>query len=61
MSMAATHAPIQVDESLDDVDSAYGGDDDQRSETTTLCSAITKYVYDNGRRYHAYRYGAYWY
>jgi hypothetical protein len=52
--------PIHVDESMNDDDSSYGDDGDQASETTSLYSAITKYVYENGRRYHAYRAGAYW-
>jgi hypothetical protein len=51
---------IRVDESLDDEDSSYGDDSDRESQTTSLYSAITKYVYENGRRYHSYRYGTYW-
>lgn len=30
------------------------------SERTSLRSSITDYVYENGRRYHAYRDGEYW-
>jgi hypothetical protein len=31
------------------------------SDTTSLKSEITAYRYENGRRYHSYREGAYWY
>ena len=31
------------------------------SDTTSINSAITAYRYENGRRYHAYKDGAYWY
>jgi hypothetical protein len=58
--MAAAESPIRVDESLADSDSAYGDDTDRESETCTLYSAITKYVHENGRRYHSYLYGTYW-
>ena len=59
--MAAPDNPtIRVDESLDDTDSSYGDENDRESQTTSLYSAITKYVYENGRRYHSYRYGTYW-
>ena len=61
-SMAATDNPtIRVDKSLGDTDSSYGDDSDRESQTTSLYSAITKYVCENGRRYHSYRYGTYWY
>jgi hypothetical protein len=42
-----------------DRDSAYG-DSDVESETTSLRSAVYSYIYENGRRYHSYRAGAYW-
>jgi hypothetical protein len=58
---ALTPAPISVDESLNDADSSYGGEGDAVSETTSLYSAITNHVYENGRRYHSYRAGSYWY
>lgn len=60
MAAPETDTPIRVDEALDDADSSYGGESDVTSETTSLYSAITKYVYENGRRYHSYRYGTYW-
>lgn len=41
----------------DDVDSALG--DDIESFTTSLVSSVTNYRYENGRRYHAFRDGAY--
>lgn len=31
------------------------------SDTTSLNSEITSYRFENGRRYHAYKEGAYWY
>lgn len=43
-----------------DVDSAYDGDSSRESETQTLASFITDYHWENGRRYHAYKDGAYW-
>ena len=42
-----------------DRDSAYG-ESFQPGDTVSITSAITKYRYENGRRYHAYRDGAYW-
>ncbi len=58
----AIEASIQVDSDLgdrSDADSSYGCDDDRES-TTSLYSSITRHVYENGRRYHSYRQGAYW-
>jgi len=49
---------IQIDDYSDN-DSSYGGGD-AASETTSLRSSIARYVYENGRRYHSYRAGAYW-
>lgn len=34
--------------------------EDSASEITSLRSSITNYVYENGRRYHGFREGAYW-
>jgi hypothetical protein len=42
-----------------DRDSSYG-DSDAASETTSLRSAVLNYIYENGRRYHSFRAGAYW-
>lgn len=46
------------------VDTAYPeGDFDaasSASESTSLRSSILDYVYENGRRYHAYHAGEYW-
>ncbi|KAK4150682.1 S-adenosyl-L-methionine-dependent methyltransferase [Chaetomidium leptoderma] len=58
-----THAPLQVDHDLeddddDDADSAYGSLAGS-SGTGSITSSITNYVYENGRRYHAYRSGQY--
>ena len=44
----------------DDADSAYGEDSFIGDDTKTLSSYITEYRYEFGRRYHAYRDGAYW-
>lgn len=44
----------------DDTDSAFGGDSFIGDETKTLSEYITEYRYEYGRRYHAYRDGAYW-
>ncbi|KAF2425830.1 S-adenosyl-L-methionine-dependent methyltransferase [Tothia fuscella] len=41
----------------DDVDLAFG--DDSASYTTSLKSSITNYIQENGRRYHAFKDGAY--
>ncbi|KAK3986961.1 S-adenosyl-L-methionine-dependent methyltransferase [Cladorrhinum sp. PSN332] len=56
------HVPLQVDDLSEDdrsdADSAYasiGGS----SRTGSITSSITNYVYENGRRYHAYRSGQY--
>lgn len=53
--MADIGANIAIDS--DDTDSAFG---DTASDTTSLKSAILNYKYRNGRRYHAYKEGAYW-
>lgn len=34
--------------------------DDNASDTTSIDSGVTKYRYENGRRYHAYKDGSYW-
>merc|ERR1711913_42000 len=54
--MADIEAQVAVDS--DETDSAFG--DDSASETTSLKSAVFNYKYRNGRRYHAYKEGAYW-
>lgn len=42
----------------------YSDDDNyaesSASELSSLRSSITDYVYENGRRYHAYHAGSYW-
>ena len=48
--------PVNDDEGLD---SAYG-EGDEASETHSLLSAVTNYVYENGRRYQSYRSESYW-
>jgi ubiquinone/menaquinone biosynthesis C-methylase UbiE len=57
---AQTPAPanIEIDAGgSEDNDSTYG--ESISSLTTSLTSSITNYQYENGRRYHAYREGAY--
>ncbi|KAF2237885.1 S-adenosyl-L-methionine-dependent methyltransferase [Viridothelium virens] len=44
-------ALIQVEDNWDDTDSAYN--DETQSYTTSLKSSVTKFEYENGRRYHA--------
>ncbi|KFY98152.1 hypothetical protein V498_01618 [Pseudogymnoascus sp. VKM F-4517 (FW-2822)] len=55
-------APLQIDEQeegeSDDADPAYG--DSVASSSTSLASSITRYQYENGRRYHAYKQGEYY-
>lgn len=52
---------IQVDDHLSETDSSYGEEADKQSQTTSLRSSIYNFVYENGRRYHTYRQGVYWY
>ena len=46
---APTH--IQAEDRWDDADSAF--DDETQSYTTSLKSSVTKFEFENGRRYHA--------
>lgn len=50
-------ANIQVDFDAPEADESFG---DDALSTKSLHTAITKFVYENGRRYHSYRQGAYW-
>ncbi|KAL4889937.1 S-adenosyl-L-methionine-dependent methyltransferase, partial [Aspergillus ambiguus] len=55
--------PMEVDDDYgtevdDDPTSDYA--EDFPSDTTSLNSMITSYRFENGRRYHAYKDGAYW-
>lgn len=50
---------LEVDNTQDDNSSVFS--DDYQSELTSLRSSIMDYRYENGRRYHAYRAGSYWY
>lgn len=54
--MTDKSASIVVDTHSDDDNYA----ESTASELTSLRSSITDYVYENGRRYHAYHAGAYW-
>lgn len=46
-----------MEEDNDDVDSAIGSE--TRSRSVSIASSVLNYRYENGRRYHAYREGAY--
>jgi hypothetical protein len=48
------------DDRDDDIDSAFDEESLLSNETSSLSSYITNYRYEHGRRYHAYRDGAYW-
>ncbi|KAL5352249.1 hypothetical protein ACLOAV_002196 [Pseudogymnoascus australis] len=50
--------PLAEPGESDDADSAYG--DSVASSSTSLASSITRYQYENGRRYHAYKQGEYY-
>ncbi|KAH7058598.1 S-adenosyl-L-methionine-dependent methyltransferase [Macrophomina phaseolina] len=54
---APVQATIEVDETLEDRDSAYG--DDLRSYTTSIASSVEAYPWIHGRRFHAYKEGKY--
>jgi len=60
MRLAAMSSPseIVIDSEID-TDSAYS--ENPQSETTSLRSSVFNYHYENGRRYHAYHSGSYWY
>jgi len=51
---------IEAEDSVssDDNESAYGSG--APSDTTSLASEVRAYIYENGRRYHAYSEGHYW-
>jgi hypothetical protein len=55
----ATEQQAEANEE-DDLDSAYDSESLLGDDTVTLASYITDYRYEHGRRYHAYRDGAYW-
>lgn len=50
--------PVEVDDAASDRDSSYN-DASSASYATSLSSSIMNYKYQNGRRYHAFREGAY--
>ncbi|KJK67812.1 Methyltransferase domain protein [Aspergillus parasiticus SU-1] len=50
---------LEVVEVDTDAESGYG--ESAQSEWTSLRSSIMNYHYENGRRYHAYHAGSYWY
>jgi hypothetical protein len=54
MTDATAHIAVDANPE-DEFDSQSSG-----SERTSLRSSILDYVYENGRRYHAYHAGEYW-
>ncbi|KAL3461116.1 S-adenosyl-L-methionine-dependent methyltransferase [Aspergillus heterothallicus] len=56
------NAPPAAEEGHLEIDSDVASDyqEDFASDTTSLNSMITSHRYENGRRYHAYKEGAYW-
>lgn len=44
-----------------ETDSTFGGGDSLASSTVSIRSEITKYHFEHGRRYHAYKAGSYLY
>ncbi|KAL2198336.1 S-adenosyl-L-methionine-dependent methyltransferase [Corynascus similis CBS 632.67] len=55
--MTEAEANIEVDETAGEVDSVIG--DDVSAFTASITSSILNYPVENGRRYHAFRAGAY--
>ena len=56
--LSGEHDTLEADDH--DRDSTFGGDRDSlASSSTSLISGITKYQFENGRRYHAYQAGKY--
>ncbi|KAK2806173.1 hypothetical protein FQN50_005896 [Emmonsiellopsis sp. PD_5] len=55
-------AGVEIDEgkNFTDTDSAFG-DNDGQSATLSLASSVMRYRYENGRRYHAFRAGSYFF
>ncbi|KUJ08759.1 S-adenosyl-L-methionine-dependent methyltransferase [Mollisia scopiformis] len=51
-------APMEVGDDEDN-DSAYDPEDGNASDTTSLSSSVSKYRFENGRRYHGYKDGLY--
>ncbi|RKK34310.1 hypothetical protein BFJ68_g17505 [Fusarium oxysporum] len=51
-------ADLQVDDDLED-DSAYAASEASASFVSSINSSVFRYKYENGRRYHAFREGAY--
>ncbi|KAM5343699.1 hypothetical protein ACJ41O_012236 [Fusarium nematophilum] len=50
---------LQVDDDVQENDSAYEESDGSSSYLSSLNSSVFNYKYENGRRYHAFREGAY--
>lgn len=57
----ANHEEIEQSILVDFEQDSTLGDDDNVSETMSLRSSVMEHVYENGRRYHSFRQGAYWY
>lgn len=62
MSGPATAQNVQQVRAIqpEDHDSTYAEEDDVSSLTQSVRSSIFDYKYENGRRYHAFKEGAYW-
>ncbi|KAJ5081276.1 S-adenosyl-L-methionine-dependent methyltransferase [Penicillium alfredii] len=58
-ALAVPPSYLRLDDDSD-TDSAYGEDSLLRDDTRTLATYMTEYRYEFGRRYHAFRDGAYW-
>jgi len=60
MATEPTEPTIEVGEEENaDTDSAFDPNDETASDTTSLSSSVSKYRYENGRRYHGYKDGLY--
>lgn len=58
MAPTDVHIEVEDQQSLEsDTDSALGSE--TASSTTSIASSVLNYQYENGRRYHAFRSGAY--
>ncbi|KAI8664798.1 hypothetical protein NCS56_00913700 [Fusarium sp. Ph1] len=55
----APDRPLEVDDNPHEEDSSYGDSEASSSYLSSLKSSVFNYKYENGRRYHAFREGAY--
>ncbi|KAL2868724.1 class I SAM-dependent methyltransferase [Aspergillus lucknowensis] len=61
-SQGPPNAPTDVHDTHLEIDSDVASDyrEEFATDTTSLTSMITSYRYENGRRYHSFKEGAYW-